>query len=142
MREWANSYVWDWKTYPRIPTFPHSSIPTFHNRAPSLILRVRVVGEAVHPALAWLRRREYSVFLLHRMAPRMPIRGRIAAERPTARLTRSKVDPVLADLHAFFAGASTDLDLCDGAEMRATLHGHAHFSRATRSHLPSVAPAS
>jgi hypothetical protein len=67
------------------------------------ILGECIIGKAVQPAFAWLRRCDDRVRGRAGVLTRVAIRGRIAAERDAARLAGAEVHPGRADLHALFA---------------------------------------
>lgn len=78
-----------------------------------------VVRIAVQPALARLPRSNHGMPTLVRVFSGVPVRRTVAAERDAACLAGPQMNPVVADLHAFFAFAALRLfDRCDRVEMR------------------------
>jgi hypothetical protein len=62
-----------------------------------------VVWIAIQPAFAWLRGRDDRMSTGVRMFAGMTIRRAVAAQCHAAGLTRAKMNPVIAELDAFFA---------------------------------------
>src|SRR5215216_3487878 len=90
------------------------------------VLREALVGIAIQPAFARLRRRDYRVPRLLCMARGVPIGRVVAAVRAAAVLARAQVHPLAATLHAFVAFELLRvLDVRHRGEMRAALIGHA-----------------
>ena len=64
---------------------------------------------AVQPALAWLRRCDHRMSTGVRVFAGVLIRRAVAAQRDSTCLARPQVNPVAADLYAFFAFATMRL---------------------------------
>ncbi len=73
------------------------------------IFRKGIVGVAIQPALARLRRRNYGMPALLRVLAGMAVRRTIATQGDAAFLAGPQMHPVRADLHAFFAFAALRL---------------------------------
>jgi hypothetical protein len=58
---------------------------------------------AVQPMLPWLRRRDHGVTAGIRVFAGVLIRRAVAAQRDSTRLARPQMNPIAADLYAFFA---------------------------------------
>jgi hypothetical protein len=68
-----------------------------------------LVGVAVQPMLARLRRGNHRMSTGVRVFAGVLIRGAVAAERDSTRLARSEMHPIGPNLHAFFASAPVRL---------------------------------
>ena len=64
---------------------------------------------AVQPTLSWLRRRDHWMSTSVRMFAGVLIRRAVAAQRDSTCLARPQMNPVAADLYAFFAFATMRL---------------------------------
>ena len=69
----------------------------------NLIFRKGVIRVTVQPTLAGLRRRNHGMPALMRVFGGVPIWRAVAAERDAAFLAGPQMNPIVADLHAFFA---------------------------------------
>src|SRR5262245_40823870 len=95
------------------------SVPSRIGRAGS-VLRVRVVGEAVEPALPRLRRGDDVVPARPGMLAGVPVRRAVAAPRTAALLAGPQVDPPRPDRDALLAFAALRvLDGLDRLQVRA-----------------------
>ena len=93
--------------------------------AQSLILRERIIRITVQPTLAGLRGSDDRMLASMRVFASVSIWRAVAAERDATCLAGAQMNPVGADLHAFFAFAALRLlDRIDRIEMRAASVGH------------------
>src|SRR5712692_1231507 len=67
------------------------------------VLRERIVGIAIQPALPRFSRSNDRMRARARVLARVLVRRRVAAERGAAALTRAQMHPARADLHALLA---------------------------------------
>jgi hypothetical protein len=73
------------------------------------IIGEHVIGIAVQPMLARLRRRDHGVTTGMRVLAGVLIRRAVAAQRDSTRLARPEMHPIGTDLYAFFAFATLRL---------------------------------
>ena len=84
---------------------------------------------AVQPMLARLRRCDHRMSTGVRVFAGVLIRRAVAAQRDSTRLARPQMNPVAADLYAFFAFAALRLlDRFDCIQMRTAASSHDSFT--------------
>ena len=74
-----------------------------------LVFAKRVIGVAVQPTLAWLSRRDDRMACGMRVFGRVVVRRAVAAKRDSTSLAGPQMNPLRADLYAFFAFAALRL---------------------------------